>query len=178
LDKTSDTKWIATALTKGTVLISTNGLYSWKRAPHVCKTGWALACRVAQRVITGSFHKFSCNASSYWGELLGIVAAHKLILHTAQYYHLSLVSGRIYCDSQSALRRGSTKQRRVQPGTQKANLFHTLGYIHQLIPNATLTYKWVKRHQDNKTAWSRLKLPAQLNITCNRLAEEAVTRAH
>jgi hypothetical protein len=46
-DKTLDTKWIATALTKGTALISTDGSYSWKRAPHVCGTGWALACRVA-----------------------------------------------------------------------------------------------------------------------------------
>jgi hypothetical protein len=61
--------------------------------------------------------------------------------------------------------------------TQQADLFCTLRYIHQLIPNATLTYKWVKGHQDNKTAWLQLKLPAQLKITCNRLAEEAVTRA-
>ncbi len=65
----------------------------------------------------------------------------------------------------------------MRPGTQQADLLCTLQYIHQLIPNATLTYKWVKGHQDNKTAWLQLKLPAQPNITCDRLAEEAVTRA-
>jgi hypothetical protein len=84
-DTTWNTKWIAITLTKGTALISTNGSYSWKRAPHVCRTGWALACRVAQQVITGSFHEFSCD---HRGELLGIVAAHTLILHTTHYYHL------------------------------------------------------------------------------------------
>ncbi len=82
-DKTSDTRWIAAALAKGTALISTDGSYSRKQAPHVCGMGWALACRAVQRVITGLFHKFSCNDSSYRRELLGIVAAHTLILHTA-----------------------------------------------------------------------------------------------
>jgi hypothetical protein len=64
-DKTLDTRWIAAALAKGTALISTDGSYSRKQAPHVCGTGWALAFRAAQRVITGSFPKFSCDASSY-----------------------------------------------------------------------------------------------------------------
>ena len=87
-DKTSDTRWIAAALAKGTALISTDGSYSQKRAPHVCGKCWALlACKAAQRVITGLFRKFSYDVSSYQGELLGIVAAHTLILHTAQYYH-------------------------------------------------------------------------------------------
>ncbi len=155
LNKTLDTKWIAAALTKGTALISTDGSYSRTRAPHVCGAGWALACRVAQQVITGLFHKFSCNASSYWGELLGIVASHMLILHTAQYYHLLLVSGRIYCNSQSALQRGSVKQLRVQPGTQQVDLFCTLQYIQQLIPNATLNIRMGKRtprQQDSMVA--------------------------
>jgi hypothetical protein len=64
-DKTSDTRWIAVALAKGTALVSTDGSYSPKQAPHVCGMCWALACRAAQRVITGLFHEFSCDASSY-----------------------------------------------------------------------------------------------------------------
>jgi hypothetical protein len=56
------------------------------------------------------------------------------------------------------------------------DLFCTLHYIHQLIPNTSLTYEWVKGHQDSKTPWLQLDLPAQLNITCNRLADKAVTR--
>jgi hypothetical protein len=57
------------------------------------------------------------------------------------------------------------------------DLFCTLHYIHQLIPNTSLTYEWVKGHQDSKTPWLQLDLPAQLNIMCDRLVDKAVTRA-
>jgi hypothetical protein len=45
------------------------------------------------------------------------------------------------------------------------------------MPTPVITYVWVKAHVDRTTAWSRLSLLQQLNTTCNRLANSAVTRA-
>jgi hypothetical protein len=48
--------------------------------------------------------------------------------------------------------------------------------IHQLIPNSSISYEWVESHQDRNTPWGHLTLEAQLNSTCNKLANKAVTR--
>jgi hypothetical protein len=109
-NKGPDTKWLAAALKMGTAVILSYRFYSKKRGPHVCGTGWAIACSRAKRVMKGSFYKFSQNASSYQGELLGLVAAHTLVLYTARHYHLTAVKGKIICDSQSALSKESIIQ--------------------------------------------------------------------
>jgi hypothetical protein len=44
-DKTEGTGWIATALKKGTALLSTDGSYSSNKAPDLCSAGWIIACR-------------------------------------------------------------------------------------------------------------------------------------
>jgi hypothetical protein len=41
----------------------------------------------------------------------------------------------------------------------------------------TLVYEWVKIHQDERLPWYQLSLEAQLNKTCDDLANNAVTRA-
>jgi hypothetical protein len=41
----------------------------------------------------------------------------------------------------------------------------------------TLVYEWVKSHQDDQVPWQQLSLEAQLNKTCDDLANNAVTRA-
>ncbi len=56
-------------------------------------------------------------------------------------------------------------------------MFGTLRHIHQLIMNPMINYEWVKSNQDRGTPWRCLMLAAQLNSTCNGLANEAITRA-
>jgi hypothetical protein len=118
-DKGTDTKWLAKALDAGTAIILSNGSYSQKKGPHICDAGWAVTCSKARRVVKGSFYKFS-------QELLGLVDAYTLVLHTARHYHLTAVKGKIICGSQSALQKGSTSQRQVRPGVKQADLFWTL----------------------------------------------------
>jgi hypothetical protein len=175
--KSLDIKWLAGALETGMAIILSDRSYSKKKEPHVCCTGWAIACSRARRVVKGSFYKFFWDPSSHQGELAGLVAAHTLVLHTAQHLHLAADKGTIICDSQSALYKSSACQRRVCPGTKQANVFQTLQHIHQLIPNLTINYEWAKSHQDRSTPWRCLTLAAQLNSTCNGLANEAIMRA-
>jgi hypothetical protein len=41
----------------------------------------------------------------------------------------------------------------------------------------TLVYEWVKIRQDDQVPWQQLPLEAQLNKTCDDLANNAVTQA-
>ncbi len=116
-------------------------------------------------------------ASSYRGELLGLVAIHTFIVAAATYYNLLQLTGTICCYSQSALNKSRRKARRVQASTKQADLFPSLRRIHSKMPTLVITYVWVKAHVNQTTAWSRLSLLQQLNTTCNQLANSAVTRA-
>jgi hypothetical protein len=57
------------------------------------------------------------------------------------------------------------------------NSFRALCTIHQGMAGTTLVYEWVKSHQDDQVQWQQLSLEAQLNKTCNDLANNAVTQA-
>jgi hypothetical protein len=51
--KSLDMKWLADALKTRTAIILSDGSYSKKKGPHVCGTGWAIACSRARRVVKG-----------------------------------------------------------------------------------------------------------------------------
>jgi hypothetical protein len=109
---------------------------------------------------------------------LGLVAIHTRILHACWFYQPTTVTGKIICDSKSALYKSSKKShRRICPGVAQADLFQALQSIHQERPGANLQYEWVKSHQDSKFSWHLLTFEEQLNKTCNTLANEAVGRA-
>jgi hypothetical protein len=117
-------------------------------------------------MLQGSFYELSINASAYQGELLELVALHTLLHRIVTYYKIHLASGKIVCDSKSALNKSA-----------QANLFCALRTIHQGMTGTTLVYECVKSHQDDRVPWQQLSLEAQLNKTCNDLANNAVTRA-
>ena len=128
-------------------------------------------------MLQGSFYECSIDASAYWGELLGLVALHTLLHRIVSYYKICSASGKIVCDSKSALNKSSQKGRRVRTDTVQADLFHALRANHQEMVGTTLVYEWVKSHQNKRLPWHQLTLEAQLNKTCNDLANNAVTRA-
>ncbi len=130
-----------------------------------------------RKTLEGSFYKWANLASSYQGELLGLVAIHTLILATATYDNLSRLTGTICCNSKLALNKSRRKARCIRASTKQADLFRSLRQIHIKMPTPAITYVWVKAHVDWTTAWSHLSLQQQLNTTCNRLANSAVTRA-
>jgi hypothetical protein len=158
LDRISEPSWIPRALEQGTVILATVGSYNRKRGPNISGAGWVIACRKSGKMIKGSFYKFSSNASSYRGELLGLVVIHTLIrLHVCRYYQPTSACGKIICDSKSALYKSSQKgQRRIWPDVPQVDLFRMLQSIHQVMPGANLTYEWVKSHQDSRIPWHLL----------------------
>jgi hypothetical protein len=66
--------WLKTALEQGTVILATDGSYSWTKGPHISGTGWIIVCQRSWKMLQGSFYEISSDASRYQGELLGLVA--------------------------------------------------------------------------------------------------------
>ncbi len=126
-------------------------------------------------MLQGSFYELSIDASAYQGELLGLVALHTLLHRIVTYYKIHLASGTIVCDSKLAPNESSRRGCRICPGTVRADLFCALRTIHQEMAGTTLVYEWVKSHQDGRVPWQQLSLEAQLNKTCDDLANNAVT---
>jgi hypothetical protein len=176
-DRESDPSWVKDALTTGTAIFSTDGSFRPKADALVSGAGWVIACTKTRRTLEGSFYEWASSASSYRGELLGLVAIHTFILAAATYYNLLQLTGTICCDNQSALNNSRRKAQRIQASTKQADLFRSLRQIHSKMPTQVITYVWVKAHVDRTTAWSRLSLLQQLSTTCNQLANSAVTRA-
>jgi hypothetical protein len=147
-DRQSDPSWVKDALTTGTVIFSTDGSFWPKADALVSKAGWVIACTKTRRTLEGSFYKRASSASSYQGELLGLVAIHTFILAAATYYNLLQLTGTICCDSQSALNKSRRKARRVRASTKQADFFRSLRQIHSKMPTPVITYVWVKAHVD------------------------------
>ncbi len=114
-DRESDPSWVKDALTTGTAIFSTatDGSFRLKADALVSRAGWVIACTKTRRTLEGSFYKRASSASSYQGELLGLVAIHTFILAAATYYNLLQLTGTIFCDSQSALNKSRRKARRI-----------------------------------------------------------------
>jgi hypothetical protein len=126
-DVTSEPSWLPLAIERGTVVLATDGSYDRKRGPNVSGAGWVIACQRLGNILKGSFFKFSSNASSYRGELLGLVAIHTLVLCACWFYQPTTVTGKVICDSKLALYKSSKKgHRRIRPGVAQADLFHAL----------------------------------------------------
>jgi hypothetical protein len=176
-DKKSDHGWLKDALRSGTAIFSTDGSFWPKADKQVSGAGWVIVCTKTRRTLEGSFYEKANLASSYRGEFLGLVAIDTLILATATYYNLSRLTGTICCNSKSALNKSRRRARCVRASTKQADLFRSLRRIHSKMPTPAITYVWVKAHVDRTTAWSHLSLQQQLNMTCSRLANSAVTRA-
>jgi hypothetical protein len=71
---TADMSWLATALTNGTVIMAADGSYNRNKSTLISGAGWIIRCLASGKSIQGSaYEKASC-ASSYRGEMLGLLA--------------------------------------------------------------------------------------------------------
>jgi hypothetical protein len=120
-DKKSDPGWLKDALRSGTAIFSTDGSFWPKADKQVSGEGWVIVCTKTRRTLEGSIYKQANLASSYQGELLGLVVIHTLILATATYYNLSRLIGTICCNSKLALNKSRRKAWRVRASTKQAD---------------------------------------------------------
>ena len=161
-----DPAWIADSLREGTLLCVTDGSYDGKRAKNLCSAGWILFCTESHRFLSGSLVEWSSSASSYRGELLGMLAIHLFLLALEEYYELSPGSSNIYCDNKGAIYTCERRSKRVPSGSKNADVQRVLRTVKARMKYAHLQHH-VRAHQDNVKDRSLLSLPAQLNCHCD-----------
>ena len=174
--ESDDLLWLAEALCQGTSIWTTDGSYDRKRAPRVSGAGWIICDKATRKVLRGNFYEVSRSASSYRGELLGLLALHTLALAVVEFYGIEQATGVMRCDNDPALIKSKSNRRRVRSGASQADILRALRSI-KTNPALQFTYEWVPSHQDKHKAWHLLPLAAQLNVRCNELAKEAVLRS-
>ena len=154
----------------------TDGSYDRNRAPNISGAGWVICCLSTKKIFRASFFEVSPDASSYRGELLGLLALHVFISAIVAFYELDEVHAKVCCDNIAALRQSSRRRSRVKTGSSQADILRVLRTIksnHKL----QLTYEHVDSHQDRKKLWWQLTLEEQLNCVCDYLAKSAVSRS-
>lgn len=168
-------EWFRDALSHGTAMMVADGSYSKDLDPHLCGTGWAIRCTASKQMIKGSFFERSISASSYRGELLGMVAIHALVSTAAEVYNLPVNSGSVHCDNMGALGKARAHGRRVKASLKQGDLVRVIRSMKQGL-FLQLRYQYVKSHQDDHTRWEDLPLDQKLNVICDTLAKQAVGR--
>jgi len=88
----SGSAWLVEGIRNGTVVAVADGSYDRKTAPDVSGAGLVLCCTNAEKMLRVRFFERSRSASSYRGELLGLVALRLLLLAMCQSYEISLSS--------------------------------------------------------------------------------------
>jgi len=124
-------------------------------------------------MLRANFYEISTSASSYRGELLGLVALHTFLLALSTFYEVPVVKAKVCCDNISALKQSSWRRRRIKNGASQADLLRA---IRTLKTNQALklTYEHVDSHQDRHKLWWQLTLEEQLNCVCDGLAKAAI----
>ena len=167
LDDKEDISWLRDALESGSVMMVADGSYCREFDPVLCGTGWAVVCCQSRKQLRGSFFERSPMASSYQGELLGMVAIHALITTVGSYYSLRDYRGSIHCDNQGALgNKARSHGRQVKSSTKQADLVRVLRAMKQGV-FFNLQYKYVKSHQDDVRQWRELPIDQRLNTMCD-----------
>ena len=159
-----DVGWIRSALETNTFIGVTDGSYNRERASTVSGSGWLICCTRSKRILRGSFYETSPKASSYRGELLGLVAVHTLISSIATFYKLDQLFGKICCDNLAALRQSGRCRWRVRTGIKHADLHRAIRTIKLRTP-MRLIYEHVRAHQDRILPWSSLCSSSTLYVT-------------
>jgi hypothetical protein len=80
LKVTGGTDWIAQAISKNSLVTVTDGSYIKEDYHHLCLVAFMLECTQGQGHAIGAFPEASAAANAYWGELLGLMAVHLLLL--------------------------------------------------------------------------------------------------
>lgn len=123
----------------------------------------------------GSFFERSVSASSYRGELLGMVAIHALVTTAAEIFDLHVNKGSVHCDNVGALSKARAHGRRVKSSLRQGDLVRAIRSMKQGM-FLQLRYQYVKSHQDDITRWEELPVDQKLNVMCDTLAKQAVGR--
>ena len=73
-------EWIKDAIEGWTLVAITDGSYIKERYTHLCLAAFILECSKGTGRVFGSFPECSQGANAYWGELMGLMAIHLILL--------------------------------------------------------------------------------------------------
>ena len=172
-DLTGDMTWLAEGIKNGTLTAVADGSYDRHRDKEVCSAGWIVVCRATKKWITGSFAERSNSASSYRGELLGMLAVHLLLLATEQLYRVTGSNTQVLCDNKGALTTFARKEKRIPPARRNSDIRRVIRNIQSRTKSAHLL-RHVRAHQDDSVSRRQLSLEARLNCICDDLAKDAL----
>jgi hypothetical protein len=77
---TGGTDWVAQAIHLNSLVAVTDGSYIKEHYPDLCSAAFVLKCMQGRGRRTGAFPEASTAANTFWGELLGLMVVHLLIL--------------------------------------------------------------------------------------------------
>ena len=164
-----DIQWLRDAVTNNTLICVTDGSYNLKAAPTICTAGWIIFCRATGRFISSSLIERSDSASSYRGELLGMLAIYLILYAIEEYYEVNGGTD-ILCDNKGALYTFQKKSKRIPAGAKNNDIQRVLRQTKSKMKSTHLLHH-VKAHQDDTKKIEDLPLEAQLNCYCNEKAK-------
>ena len=129
VDEQQDLQWLIDGVKNNTIISETDGLYDRKVAPNISGVGWLVCCTSSEKILRANFYEKSKSASSYRGELLGLVALHTFLYAICNFHNILSTTPKICCDNISALRQSGYRRRRVKTGACQADVLRVLQTI-------------------------------------------------
>ena len=123
---TPDSKeWITEVMSRSTLTCVTDGSYIRQLTPDISGAGWIIQDRRTGMKVKGLLAEWPRSASSYRGEMLGMLAVWVFLLAVEDYFHKSGMVGegnKVSCDNKGALtmfEKSARGYQRPQKLTQK-----------------------------------------------------------
>ena len=176
VNEQQDLQWLVDTVKNNTIIGVTDGLYDRNFAPDISGAGWLVSCTSSEKILRANFYEKSKSASSYRGELLGLLALHSFLYAICEFHNIESTKQKISCDNISALRQSGYQRRRVKTEACQADVLRVLQTI-KLKQTLQPIYEHVSAHQDKKKTWCQLTLEEQFNCVCDGLAKAAVARS-
>ena len=143
--------------------------------------GWVLSTNQGQSLLHVSGHAYGAHSNSYRAEGYGILSVMRFIFQVQSFVTGTLSESRLCCDNKSMVASSHEvpAEWKRTPNSTQASDYDVLAEIwatRDLLPvTACPAVLHIKGHQDKKTAYDQLPLPAQLNVDADKLAGDYMT---
>jgi len=138
--------------------------------------GWVLSTNQGRRLFRVCGPAYGAHSNSYRAEGYGLLSVMPFIFRVQSLVTETLSESRLYCDNKSMVASSQEvpAEWKRTPNSTQASDYDVLAEIwatHDLLPaTACPAVLHIKGHQDKKTAYELLPLPAQLNVDADKHA--------
>lgn len=174
--KAKDMTWLVEGTKRNSIMWCTDGSFNRKTAPRVSGARWQAHCVITDRTLNGSFFEITDATGSYRGKQLGLCAMHHLIAALTIFCTVEGWRTPIFCDCQGAFNMSARKLRRIRPSSSCADILRNIRSSRNK-SETIIRYQHVKGHLDKYLGVDQLLLEQVMNIRCDSLANQAVTKA-